>query len=466
MPFGLSWAPFTFDALLNPLLDFLRETHPRCRWYKYLDDVLVTSPDRDACAAGLADLHDRLRELGFVVSTAKSDTEPRRVVEFLGVVLDFSRKECSWPLRHAESVASLAADLDRPRAHLHDVQRCLGKLAFLCQLCPVLAVWRRAMDDAVAAHLAAPAAAQSLGVAMSAEAREAARWWRDNAVRLAHRAFAWPTGSRFVVRCDASDWAGGVTIIHPDGSRRRVTLLLPPSLLGASSGAREFHIAVRGIEYLRACVGPRPLMRASVDLYTDSQASAGALARGARVAPMRDDGRRLLSFALDTGARVNPVWLPRARLAAEDAGSRRVLWTDASLAPAVWRDLCDWAYGSDVRPDIDAFATAANAQAPGWLSMVDEAGCSGIDGLRAPWQGRVYAYPPAALAARARARAVREVAARAGVQSVLLVGPAESVATGARRTRPLPVRCVVLPPSYDGEPVSPPVTLVAAVFEP
>lgn len=465
MPFGLSWAPFCFDSLLNPLVDYLRAVHPRCRFHKYLDDVLVTSPDRDSCAAGLTDLRRCLGDLGFVVSEAKSDEQPRRVVEFLGVVLDFERKECSWPHRHATTVAELATSLDRPRVHILLLQRFLGKLAFLCQLCPVLAVWRRAVDDAVAAHLAADPS--SLHVALPDDARAALRWWAGSAVRLSERAFPWPTGSRFVVRCDASEWAGGVTVVCPDGARRRVTLLLPPHLHGASSGAREYNIAVRGLEYLRACVGRRPLLRATVDLYTDSQASAGALVRGARALPMRADGRRLLDFTLDTGARVHPVWLPRDRLAAEDAGSRRVLWSDASLHGPVLVGLFDWAFGRGVRPDLDAFATAANARAAAWLSMIDEADAAGVDGLRAPWAGRVYAYPPVALAARARARAASEVSAArgGGVRSVLLVGPADVVTVGARRTRVLPAQCVVLPPGYDGAPVQPPVALVAAVFE-
>ena len=464
MPFGLSWAPVSFDAILNPLVSFLRAVHPDCRLYKYLDDFLITSPSRDTCALALSDLRQRLAALGFVVSDSKSDSEPHQSVEFLGVVLDFASKECSWPVRHARAVAELASAIDQPRAHLPLLQRFLGKLAFLCQLCPILAVWRRSIDDVVAAHLAADGR-RSLGVAMTDDARAAARWWSDSALHLSERAFPWPTGRRFVVRCDASEWAGGVTVVCPDGSRRRVTLLLPPHMRGASSGAREYHIAVRGLEYLRTCVGRQPLMRASIDVYTDSQASAGALARGARAAPMRDDGRRLLDFALDTGARVHPVWLPRDRLAAEDAGSRRVLWLDASLAADAFVALCDWAFGAGVRPDLDAFATGANARAPAWLTMVDEPGAAGVDGLRAPWTGRVYAYPPVALAARARARASREVAAHAGVRSVLLVGPADAVAVGASRTRPLPQRCVVLPPDYAGEPVQPPVALVAAVFE-
>ena len=466
MPFGLSWAPFFFDALLNPLITFLRAVHPRCRFHKYLDDVLVTSPDHDSCAAGLADLRRCFGDLGFVVSDAKSDDRPRRVVEFLGVILDFERKECSWPLRHATAVADLASSLDRPRVHLLQLQRFLGKLAFLCQLCPVLAVWRRAIDDAVAAHLAADRA-PPLGVDMTDDARAALRWWAASAVRLSQRSFPWPTGERFVVRCDASEWAGGVTIICPDGSRRRITVLLPPHMVGASSGAREYHVAIRGLEYLRVCVGWQPLMRAAVDLYTDSQASAGALARGARAPPMREDGRRLLDFTLDTGARVRPVWLPRERLAAEDAGSRRVLWSDASLHGPVFDALCDWAFGRGVRPELDAFATGANARAAAWLSMVDESGAAGVDGLRAPWSGRVYAYPPAALAARARVRAVAETAASSGgaVRTVLLVGPADAVSAGAVRTHALPAQCVVLPPGYDGLPVQPPVTLVAAVFE-
>ena len=467
MPFGLSWAPYCFDSLLNPLVVFLRALHPECRVYKYLDDILITSHDRDRCAAALSDLHRLLAELGFVVSAKKSDTEPRQRLEFLGVVFDFEAQECAWPLRHASAVADLAAGVaSASHAHLVDLQRLLGKIAFLCQLCPVMSVWRRPLDDALASHLNA-SSPTSLGVPISPEARQAAAWWSANAVRLSARAFEWPTGDRYVVRSDASDWAGGVTVVYPNGARRAITFLLPPTLTAASSAAREFHVSIRGLEFLRACVGRRPLMRACIDLYTDSQASAGALARGARALPMRADGVRLLQFALDTSAQVRPIWLPRRHLAAEDAGSRRVAWSDASVHLPVWEALCDWAFGVGMRPTLDAFATAANARASRWISMLDEAGAAGTDGLRAPWgAGRVYAYPPAALAARARQRAVRETEALpVGALTVLLVGPSDVVGTGARRIRSLPSACVVLPPHYhDGPPVAPPVALSAAVF--
>ena len=462
MPFGWTWAPLVFHRALNPLIRFLEARHPTCRWFKYLDDILIIAPTEEACGAALAELRQRLDELGFQVSDAKSSAAPTQELEFLGVWLNFRDHESGWPRRHAEAVAELATAMaaDR-RPPLPLVRRFLGKLSFLCQLCPILAVWRRPVDDDVAAHLAA-GGSEVAGVALSAAARDAARWWAANAVPLSVRSFPWPTGSRFVVRCDASEWAGGVTLILPDGSRRTTTLLLPPWMIGASSGAREYHIAVQSLEFLRGVVSDRALWRARVDVYTDSQASAGALRKGARAPPMRGDGRRLVEAALTTGATVSATWLPRDELAEEDAGSRRARAVDARLSPDVERAVREWAWDG-ASPDLDAFATAANARAPRWLSIRDEPGAAGVDGLRAPWAParRVWAYPPAALARHARARAV---AATADGCSVVVVGPQGVVEAGARRTMVIPGQANILLPPYDGAAVTASITLVAALF--
>ena len=464
MPFGWTWAPLVFHRALNPLVDFLRLRHPEVRFFKYLDDFLVISPSRSDCAAAFDDLWTLIEELGFKVSVDKSSVEPEQEVEFLGVRLDFGNLESSWPSRHADAVAELARAISSdPRPPLPILRRFLGKLAFLAQLCPVLAVWRRPLDDDVTKHLAS-GGGEACGVRLSAASTAAAAWWADNALPLSGRAFPWPAGSRYVVRCDASEWAGGVTLHLPDGSVRRVTLLLPPWLIGESSGAREFHIAVQALQYLRVVVGDRPLMRAQVDVYSDSTASCGALRRGARAVPMREDGRLLVDTVIQTGATVRATWLPREQLADEDAGSRRVMWADARLHPDVERMVTTWAWGEGRRPTMDAFATAANARAPSWCSMRGEVGAAGVDGLRAPWLGsRVWAYPPAALARRVRLRVGAAGGLRPG-QSVVLVGPQGTVEPGALRAIPLPVACVVLPPGYAGPAVRPPVRLVAALF--
>lgn len=462
MPFGWTWAPLVFQRALDPLVEFLRLRHPSVQFFKYLDDFLVISPSRADCAAAFEDLWSSIEDLGFQVSEEKSSTEPVQDIEFLGVRLDFGLQESSWPLRHASAVADLAGAIAaNPRPPLPVVRRFLGKLAFLSQLCPVLAVWRRPIDDDVASHLAG-GGGEAAGVPLSAASVAAASWWSTNAIRLSGRAFPWPAGTRFVVRCDASEWAGGVTLVLPDGTTRRTTVLLPPWLLGESSGAREFHVAVQAMQFLRAVVGDRPLMRAHVDVYSDSTASCGALRRGARAIPMREDGRRLVDTVVETGATVSATWLPREQLDAEDAGSRRVRFADARLHPTVEGQVMDWAWGHGMRPTLDAFATAANTRAPSWCSMHLESGASGVDGVRAPWPGpRVWAYPPAALARRVRIRAVQGLAAG---QSLVLVGPQGVVELGAVRTMELPRACVLLPPAYAGPAVEPPLRLVAALF--
>ena len=208
--------------------------------------------------------------------------------------------------------------------------------------------------------------------------------------------------------------------------------------------------------------GAGALYRARVDVYTDSTASTGALRRGARVVPMRGDGVRLVEWGLAHRATVAPHWLPREALAAEDAASRRVRWGDARLTDAARRTVFAWAwYGQP--PSLDAFASAATAVAPRWLSMSRSRARPASTGSRPRGPGLVWAFPPVALARRARLRAARLCATDAAVRSVVVVGPRVDVEVGADAVLPLPAACCVLPPDFAAAAI-PPTPLVAALF--
>ena len=394
LPFGYSWSPFIFHSLLEPLIEAMRALG--FALVKYLDDILVADADRNRCAEGTALLRQFLTDLGFTVSVPKSSPEPEQELVFLGMGLNLRDRWFYWPADKAQRVIDTASDfLSSPSGVIRtrDLQSWLGRTVFLSTVCPLMASWRRSLESAVASS--SDASTVRLTPAMRAELRF---WVSSSAV--AGCTFPWPTGDRWVVRTDASDTAGGVTVVWPGGRRSfSYSFLLPPEMRSASSGEREVYTSVTAIDTLVTAVGRRPLYRAIVDVYTDATASAGALTRGGHAPSMVPHTRRALALSRSLGATIRPHWLPRERLQREDDLSKRLDLHELRAHPDFVAFLCGvvgWSSG----PAYDAFAASANRHASSFSSKVPEPGAS-LDGLSSPLIPRSWSYPPMQLAPRA-----------------------------------------------------------------
>ena len=86
--FGLSTAPLVFTRVMAPVSVVLHSWGIRMR--RYLDDWLIQALSREALLRDLGVVLSFCRELGIVVNPEKSDFSPSQVVQYLGVVIDFS----------------------------------------------------------------------------------------------------------------------------------------------------------------------------------------------------------------------------------------------------------------------------------------------------------------------------------------------------------------------------------------
>jgi hypothetical protein len=409
LPFGHAWSPVMFHALLHPLSVYLRALGVKMQ--RYLDDYLVHNKRADVCARQTKYLYYLLQWLGWQVSATKSSTTPTAVVTYLGMEVDFHEKCFRWPAKKADQVrvACLAA-LERRLLPRTEMEKLTGRLSFLSMCIPIARVAFRYMQRDLTGS-----DGQTVSL-RSADTREELRFWADRAASFSDRPYAFASltyRTRWVVSTDASDFAGGIVIRHPDGTREAYTVLLPPDLTAASSAARELWTTTTALWQVgRSIMGP-----AVVDVYTDSQTSVAALHGGAKAENLVRLCRSVLAFQESFGVLVRPAWLPRDELAYEDALSRSAPLTEAGLTPACLRYLFDWGFGG-AKPELDLFASPANHVVPRWVAPVPTAGAWDTDGLRCDIPSTSWSFPPFAVARRAADRLID----RKGVH--VWIGPA------------------------------------------
>lgn len=399
MPMGYCGAPHLFHVALLPFTAWLESRGVRV--IRYLDDFLVLGDEAEV-ADGLALLKGELSRLGFSVSEEKSSSAPVRDIVFLGMGVDLESSSFYWPKDKAESVSELARSmLSVRRVQSRDLSRLLGKLAFLCQVCPLAAVWRRSLDSLLAA--------ETFSVTLCEDSKAELRFWVNSAVLLRHTfPFSWGP-QRYVVRTDASETGGGIRIQFADGTWRAYSTLLPRDLRGSSSTARELHVSVQALYTLSSVVGLTRLIRARVDLYSDSQSGVATLRGGARGSEMVAFGRRALEWVRSTGVgRFDPQWVRRDLLTEEDLLSRIAAGdlSQSAIVPGILGAVTRCAFGCS--PALDLFATAANARAPAWVSAVPEEGAVTVDGLAATVVPCTWAFPPFSLAPLALSKVERQ----------------------------------------------------------
>ena len=86
LPFGLSTACFSFTKLLRPLLHRWRLLNFSCFWY--LDDGISGHPDVVAASAASLIHQKDLDKFGLKVNLDKSNWHPRRIGEWLGLIIN------------------------------------------------------------------------------------------------------------------------------------------------------------------------------------------------------------------------------------------------------------------------------------------------------------------------------------------------------------------------------------------
>lgn len=453
VPFGWSWAPFLFQAVMAPLISTLRQWGV---WVEvYLDDLLILGSSSKAAADGTTVTLALLERLGWTVNYRKSTLVPMSIIQWLGVGIDMSSDRVClfWPQPKALTVCLRThAILVSRRCSVRDLQRVVGRVGFLRTICNLVGALTRSIDGFIAEFEHDPWFLRQLPPSIVAELD----FILHASSRMADRRFLAHAASHLLtsvqVRVDASDTGFGVTLVLPEAPPEPLSpALLPPSVVGLSSTHREQYGAV-----CAALAGAARVPRGSlarVTVYSDNTGCVALFVRGRIPAHGASaPAIHLLEAVVTRSSELifTAVQLPRALLDPEDFASRLAAG-DASHArladlPGLMASL-----GRPPRRR-DLFACAANALLPLFFSPLPEPLALGMDAFAHPWVDGDWAYPPFGLAdvvTRHLTAAARAAGRPLDIVSLL---PLETILPACPyglswRSMELPVR-ILLPPSF------------------
>ncbi|KAI8441190.1 hypothetical protein MSG28_009421 [Choristoneura fumiferana] len=95
LPFGLNTAPYVFTKLLRPVMQNLRSNGHMLSYY--LDDIYIVGRSYDECLNSIHATLQTVTTLGFIVNYEKSSLIPQTSVQYLGFILDSENYHLSLP---------------------------------------------------------------------------------------------------------------------------------------------------------------------------------------------------------------------------------------------------------------------------------------------------------------------------------------------------------------------------------
>ena len=390
LPFGLSIAPRVFTKVMRQLVRYLRFV--KVRVLPFLDDFLFLGRTADYLSA-LADTIDQLlARLGLQRNLEKGQWTPTQQLQHLGMQITTSpeptirttERNIARIREFATSLQHLAARRQRwvPRSM---IQRFTGLVISQWLAVPLARANVRELYNALArthsatkCHLTTAALTELKFWAMS-------DWPTENAL-------SWPT-PQLEVASDASDYAWGATV------REMSDTTAPAHPLADARGyftstERTYPIMIKeALAVQRALDAFEQILRGRHVLWRVDNASVGfaLLNLTSRNASLRQLVVAIWEQMQRLNIRAVIRWISSEDNAEADDLSRRTDRDDWKLNPNVFRSICN-RFGE---PEIDLFASRANAQVSRFCSRYNDSLAYATDALAIRWGfNRMYANPP------------------------------------------------------------------------
>lgn len=192
MPFGLTNAPATFQALVDKL--FGPELEPYC--FKYLDDIVIVTPDIETHFSVLEEVFKRLKESGLTLNKDKCQF-CRSELKFLGYIIN------RQGLQVDPSKVSAVVDMPKPKS-TKEVRRILGMISWYRRFVPHFSSLVSPLTDLTRKN------AKFVWSAQCEEAFQQIKNCLVSAPILSCPNF----NEEFIVECDASSYGLGAVVLQ------------------------------------------------------------------------------------------------------------------------------------------------------------------------------------------------------------------------------------------------------------
>jgi hypothetical protein len=384
LPFGVATAPYIFTRIVRSLAAKFRSRG--IQFHHYIDDWLIVA---DSPQQAIRQAHFVLQlvlSLGWIPNWQKSSLTPSQSFVYVGVEYNLKEGIALPPKDRAEKTCLLARQLTRLTVvTARQMLSLIGLLASMEKQVPYGRCFLRPIQWCLASQWSIMTDSLNVEITLNDRSRVALDWWIHpaNMFRGMPLADYIPDRTFFT---DASEIAWGA---HKDELE----------LSGRwTPQERQLHINVLELKAVtnafeiwsaRAPPGTRWLV------YTDNTTVVAHINKqgGTKSISLCLEAEALIILAFNREQYLRARHLPGRLNVIADALSRpdRILGTEWSLSPDVFRDICRQ-LGT---PNIDLFATSRNNKLPVFCSPLPESTAYSTDAMSLSWDGMyAYAYPP------------------------------------------------------------------------
>lgn len=400
MPNGLALAPRKFTKLLKPVFAKLRDMGHAST--SFIDDSMQVSVSYDQCLDNVLATIELLMSLGFVVHPEKSVFTPSQRIVYLGFIIDSFQMMVFLTQERTDSILALCKSLHKANYVLiRDLARVIGKIISTFPAVRYGPLFYRLLEENKKAALKDSKGDYDCYTQLTDQARSELKWWLDN-ICLASKPIL-ISQPEVIIESDASlqGWgckctlnnveSGGVWL--PEEATHHINFL---ELKAGFIALKCFENVIQGKH---------------VRLLLDNS-TAVALINKMGTSHSIDCNE--LTFNLWCWCKERDIWVSAAHIPgkdnkAADAQSRKInldaewMLNSNFLSEAI--DILGFS------PDVDLFASRANAQFHNFFSYKADPEAVAIDAFSVSWASfRLYAFPPFSVLLQVLAKIQREKA--------------------------------------------------------
>ena len=179
LPFGLSCAPWVFTKTTKPVTAVLREMG--IRLIIYIDDMLIIVESETLLKDHIQGIIYLLENLGFVINFPKSLLEPKKIIEFLGFLVDSNAMELKLPGDKLKSIRGEAKRiLTSEYTTALELSRMLGKMNATTKAIEIAPLFYRQLQAELQLTLNRFQQDYSTQLQLSCRAKEELQWWHTH----------------------------------------------------------------------------------------------------------------------------------------------------------------------------------------------------------------------------------------------------------------------------------------------
>lgn len=395
LPMGMSVSPYVFHKLMRPILECLRSQGVRC--VNYLDDYGILGSSRDRCRANVLKLVSLLEYLGFIINQGKSSIEPSQTFIFLGFLFDSENMTIALPSGKSERIKQMLQRFaDLTECSIRHLAEVIGTLVAACPATPYGRLYTMHLESFKVRALADSNQDFDARFIVPEELRPDIQWWLDNISTISNR-------------------------LHNDDFS--VTITTDASLSGWGASCEEHRISgwwardetcwhinaleLRAIELALLHFGDR-IRDSRILIRSDNVTAISCVNRQGSMISHRlfNITKRIWGWCERTGNVIFASYIASQDNGVADECSRRLPGnTEWSLDDDVFQKIVNH-FGM---PEIDMFASAANAKCARFVSWHPDPRAVGVDAFTYPWERTYfYAFPPFALILKVLQKLVAE----------------------------------------------------------